>query len=273
MNTKGFALTVALLGLLVALPLALPAQAQDPTCAQLESYSFLYDHEQVWYDRNCVEEEDDDDDDDDGQELGHVVTLADIPLLVTCPTLPPSIAVFGYSDGTQCQVVDGAGIGKMELVKRGVISAVDVWGFVNGGVEVCFRNSGSLVFLDADYAPRMLMELETYQRDGMTCGAIDRAGTVVLLESPPAPDPAPTTEPAASALPLFDAIPLSNCFIKLVETLFLRAEPAGEIIGLVWINSEVSAFEINGYWYKIEFEGKTGYISRYHRRVLRGGCG
>ena len=74
-------------------------------------------------------------------------------------------------------------------------------------------------------------------------------------------------------LPTFETIPLVDCQIKLVETLFLRAEPAGEIIGLVWLNSEVPAFEINGYWYRVEFEGVTGYISRFHRKVLRGGCG
>ena len=80
-------------------------------------------------------------------------------------------------------------------------------------------------------------------------------------------------KPLRRPLPTFNAIPLSDCLIKLVETLFLRADPAGEIIGLVWLNSEVPAFEINGFWYKVEFEGKTGYISRYHRKVLRGGCG
>ena len=48
--------------------------------------------------------------------------------------------------------------------------------------------------------------------------------------------------------------------------------PAGEIIGLVWLYSEVPVFETNGDWYKVEFEGKIGYISRNYRRVLRGGC-
>ena len=89
-------------------------------------------------------------------------------------------------------------------------------------------------------------------------------------------------EPAAVvapvALPTFDPIPLVDCQIKLVATLYLRAEPAGQIIGLVWLNSEressaMPAYEINGYWYKIEFEGVTGYISRYHREVLYGNCG
>jgi hypothetical protein len=157
--------------------------------------------------------------------------------------------------------------GHPELQARGFMDAVDVYRYINGGLTVCFRNAGWLIFLDAAYAPRLLTELAQYQRDGMTCGEIDRAGTVVLLREGPPTANAPVT------LPVFDVIPLHDCRIKLVETLYLRAAPAGEIIGLVWLNSEVPAFEINGYWYKIEFEGVTGYISRYHRRVLNGGCG
>ena len=193
------------------------------------------------------------------------------PLPVTCPHLPPKVVVSGYVENTQCQMVSEIVIGKTDLTQRGFIDAVDVWSYVNGGLEVCFRNSGWLVFLDATYLQRKVMELEHYHRDGMTCGTIDRIGTVVLLER--AAPPTSAAQPAENALPIFDSIPLSDCQIKLVETLFLRAEPAGEIIGLVWQNSEVPAFEINGYWYKIEFEGVTGYISRYHRKVLRGGCG
>lgn len=201
------------------------------------------------------------------------------PLPVTCPHLPPRVVVSGYVEKTQCQMASEIVIGKTNLVQRGFIDAVDVWSYVNGGLEVCFRNSGWLVFLDATYLQRKVMELEHYHRDGMTCGTIDRIGTVVLLERPAPQAAALQTEPPAPseapdvALPAFEPIPLNDCQIKLVQTLFLRAAPAGEIIGLVWLNSEVPAFEINGYWYRIEFEGKTGYISRYHRKVLRGGCG
>ncbi len=201
----------------------------------------------------------DDDDADEPEENAYK------PPPVTCPYLPSRVLVSGFARETQCQMVGEVVIGKTNLVRRGFIDAVDVWHYVNGGLEVCFRNNGWLVFLDAKYLQRRVMELEHYHRDGMTCGRIDGIGTVVLLER--------AAPPVEGDLPLFHSIPLSDCQIKLVETLFLRAQPAGEIIGLVWLNSEVPAFEINGYWYKIEFEGKTGYISRYHRKVLRGGCG
>ena len=202
---------------------------------------------------------------DKAGDAGKRKEIAYKPTPVTCPYLPSRVLVSGFARETQCQMVGEVVIGKTNLVQRGFIDAVDVWHYVNGGLEVCFRNNGWLVFLDAKYLQRRVMELEHYHRDGMTCGRIDGIGTVVLLER--------AAPPVEGDLPLFQSIPLSDCQIKLVETLFLRAQPAGEIIGLVWLNSEVPAFEINGYWYKIEFEGKTGYISRYHRKVLRGGCG
>ena len=158
-----------------------------------------------------------------------------------------------------------------ELQARGFIDAVDVWSYVNGGIEVCFRNQGWLVFLDAAYAPRMATELASFIRDGMTCGAIDRAGTVVLLREA-ASSATPPTDESPATLPTFDAVPLADCLVKLQETLFLRDAPAGEIIGLVWLYSEVPVFEVSGDWYRTEFEGQSGYISRLFSRVLRGGC-
>ena len=290
MNGNRFARVAAALGMLVAFMLALPAQAQFD-CAQLKEFGVYSAEEQIWWFYNCIHGKINTSGDDDGphvddEEPETVSSQTDSPPANTCPALPASVVVTGYVEGTQCQIIGTDGIGRMDLIERGFISAVDIWGYVNGGVDVCFSHFGALVFLDAAYVPRMLMDLASFERDGMTCGAIDRVGTVVLLraEAPAAPaaapapvaapsPAAPAAAPAQPTLPTFDAVPLHNCLIKLVETLFLRAEPAGEIIGLVWLNSEVPAFEINGYWYKIEFEGRTGYISRFYRRVLRGGCG
>ncbi|MCY4021384.1 MAG: SH3 domain-containing protein [Chloroflexi bacterium] len=109
-----------------------------------------------------------------------------------------------------------------------------------------------------------------YEHNGMTCALIDRAGTVVLLRVPMTFDQ--PIVPAHHAPAEASSIPFDNCLVKLLETLFLRAAPGGEIIGLVGLNSEGPVFETNGDWYKVEFEGKTGYISRFYRKVLRGNC-
>ncbi|MCY3779013.1 MAG: hypothetical protein OXG78_01770 [Chloroflexi bacterium] len=253
----------ALLAVWLCLLIAAPATQAQYTCEYILNEQYLIVAEWSWYKDNCMGVQEDDQEEVEEESYR--------PPDVTCPHLPPRVVVSGYAKETQCQMVDEAHIGRMELIQRGFIDAVDVWHYVNGGLEVCFRNDGWLVFLDATYLQRKVMELQHYHRDGMTCGRIDRIGTVVLLRS--APTTAPVTQPAENALPILEAIPLSDCLIILVETLYLRAAPAGEIIGLVWLNSEVPAFEINGYWYKIEFEGRTGYISRFYRRVLSGGCG
>ncbi|MCY4072640.1 MAG: fibronectin type III domain-containing protein [Chloroflexi bacterium] len=196
-----------------------------------------------------------------------------LPPPVTCPDLPPAVTVNGHTKFAQCRVVDGGAIGRTDVIEHGIVAAVDVWGFLPTGVEVCFRNAGWTVFLDATYMPRKLMPLLSFDRNGMTCGLIDRAGTVVLLREPmQLSEPIVPADPPPSAPAETSPSPLDNCLIKLVETLFLRAAPGGEIVGLVWLNSEVPVFETNGDWYKIEFEGKTGYISRFYRKVLRGNC-
>ena len=94
-----------------------------------------------------------------------------MPPPVTCPFLPPRVVVTGYVENTQCQMVGDVAIaGQPDLQARDFIDAVDVWNYINGGLEVCFSYHGWIVFLDAAYAPRMAMELEHTHRDGMTCG-------------------------------------------------------------------------------------------------------
>ncbi len=187
----------------------------------------------------------------------------------TCLTLPEHIQVIGVGASVQCQAVGTAGVGRTDLFELGVAEAVDIWGLLTYSIDVCFSQSGYLVFLDSAYAPRMLMPLLSYTLDGMTCGRINRPGTVVLLHEPMMFDkPLIFDEPIVPSI----TIPVNNCVIKLVETLFLRAAPDGEIIGLVWQNSEVPVYEINGDWYKVEFEGVTGYISRLYHNVLSSGC-
>ena len=287
MNSKRFALIALALGLLVGLAPAMPVLSQGSDCQPQPDNEPISEGEQKPPSEDCDNDEAPADVKESvrgkraGSGRGGWASLPPTvarPPSDSCDKLPPRVAVFGNVYGTECQMVGEAGIGKANVLARGFKDAVDVWSYVNGGMEVCFRNSGWLVFLDAAYAPRMVVELESFERDGMTCGAIDGAGTVTLVrrsaDGAPAAPPAQATPPppAEPTLPTFDDIPLSDCQIKLAETLFLRAAPAGEIIGLVWLYSEVPAFEINGDWYKVEFEGQFGYISRFYGKVLRGGC-
>ncbi len=214
-----------------------------------------------------VEEEDEEEEADE-----EPVAIVERPAVETCPDMPESIVVIGYVASTQCQQVSMAGIGRIDLINLGIADAVDIWGIVPGSVDVCFQQSGYMVFLDAAYAPRMLKPLLSFERDGMTCGRIDRAGTVILLHNPyPFETPlVPASAPESEAEAAQEAV--SSCVVKLAEALFLREAPGGRIIGIVWLNSEVPVYETAGNWYKIAFEGQTGYISRDYSRTLRGDC-
>ena len=184
------------------------------------------------------------------------------------------------SGSANYQPVSGAGIGNAAVLAQGVVAATDVWGYVPAGTRVCFiaRSGSGVAFLDAATAPRTLSWLNFSLIGGNTCVQLPGAGTVVLV-GPGAPPPAPAQAPPSTAAVAAGAPPppgesLSNslCLIKLTDTLFLRLAPGGEIIGLVWLNSEVPVYEIVGEWYLVEFEGRLGYISRHSRQVLQGSC-
>ena len=93
-------------------------------------------------------------------------------------------ATFGLASGVQCQQLNGGGVGIQSIVDAGFIDAVDVWGYVEQGVEVCFPQSGTFLFLDARTIPRAVSPLESYIANGMTCGWIESPGSIVLMPHP-----------------------------------------------------------------------------------------
>ena len=107
------------------------------------------------------------------------------PLAVTCPALSQfGIAVhatYGLASGVQCQRLDSGGIGIQSIVEAGFIEAVDIWGYVEQGVEVCFPQMGRVIFLDARTMPRAITALESTIVNGMTCVYLNSPGSLVLL--------------------------------------------------------------------------------------------
>ena len=109
------------------------------------------------------------------------------PLAVTCPALSQFgivvQATYGLASGVQCQRLDGGGIGIQSIVEAGFIDAVDIWGYVEQGVEVCFPQAGRLLFLDARTMPRAIGPLGSTVVNGMTCASIASPGSIVLMPS------------------------------------------------------------------------------------------
>lgn len=179
-----------------------------------------------------------------------------MPYVPTCPTLPDHVVVIPTSPRTECQLVDGPGVGNRSLVEAGYIDAVDVWNHMGDGAEVCFRAAGDIRFLDAATAPRRLLELPSYGKEGMTCTAIDRAGTVVLIPEPPAP-------------PLVKG--LADCMVTTTHILNLRTGPAGESMRWLPWNVTLTALERRAGWFLVDYHGEKGWISAAYVRP-QGDC-
>ena len=92
-------------------------------------------------------------------------------------------AAYGLDSGVHFRQLDGAGIGVQSIIDAGYLAALDVYGYVEQGVEVCFPQIGRVIFLDARTMPRAIVPLESTVRDGMTCVSISSPGSLVLLPS------------------------------------------------------------------------------------------
>ena len=138
------------------------------------------------------------------------------PTPEACEAVSDSIVVTAVNSGIECRPLDTSGL----QLLTGFLDAVDITGEVNLGVQVCFRDSGSLIFLDMSAATPRMTELTTYQVSGMTCGWIDQPGTVVLVAS---------AFPVASSDGSFNAsrTRLPNCEVVTTSRLNFRAEPSG----------------------------------------------
>lgn len=195
------------------------------------------------------------------------------PHVATCPLLPASVSVSGYDRNTHCQQVDGPAVGIPELITQGIIDAVDVWGHINGNLRVCFQNHGTLRFLDAATAPRLVTVLPAEIINGSTCGTIDRAGTVVLLasstgavETPPQDTTTDTTvaaEQAAVAVEETSVIEPDRCQLVTTAYLSLRTGPSVSYARILAIpfGSKLIALGQRDGWFLVDYEERRGWIS------------
>ena len=238
------------------------------------SYSFFVDEEidgeiQLGQDRISATTYGPDDCEDDDTPRS---TPTPKPSVDTCSYLPAEIVVSNFGTyTTQCKRVGAAGLGKAELIAQGVLDAVDIWNIVESDVRVCFRNHGALKFLDAATSPRAVSDLAAQTVGDMTCGTINRAGTVVLMQ---ATEPSPTTiessaqtEPATTdetqpALEFPQARALVDCPVTTGDILNLRQGPGLDygIIGEIPYRTRLTASARAGEWYQVEYAGALGWI-------------
>ncbi len=180
------------------------------------------------------------------------------PPYSSCEQFNDAIIVRRWNLGAQCQRVDGGGIGNEQIVSEGFIMAVDIWGWLGAGVDVCFAASGKIVLLDAATSPRRILPLPAFAENGRTCVTLERPGTVVLQ-----PGDAPLAKPTAAAESRWVAT-LSNCMVRTQASLRFRESPGGRALGGVPNNAMLTALERSAEWFLVDYYGRRGWISAHY---------
>ena len=175
------------------------------------------------------------------------------PTPEACEAVSDSILVTSVNSGIECHTLDTSGL----QLLTGFLDAVSIDGPPQMGVQVCFRESGALVFLDMnENAPRM-MELTAYQVSGMICGWIDRPGTVVLV--------APIMPADSGGDPSTDLIQeFESCQVTTRTGLNFRDKPGGERLAGILAGARLTAIAQTEGWFNVQYDGKTGWISADH---------
>ena len=176
----------------------------------------------------------------------------------------------GLESGIQFQRLDAPGVGIDGVIAMGLLDAVDVWGIIKGSYTVCFPQHGVIYFLDAGNAPRTAMRISAFADDGFTCGSMDRAGTLVLVQDDGRSLGFPTTQAETqtgvdSALAPDDSveITLSNCEVQAQHDLRLRNGPAGGVIGFVPAETSLQAGARTADWFSVVYEERQGWIAAW----------
>ena len=174
-------------------------------------------------------------------------------------------ATYGLCSGVQFKRLEAGWLtGNQRVIDAGFLDAVDVWGYAEQGVEVCFPAYGAVVLLDAATSPRTLEPLDAYLDEHYTCAAFNKAGTAVLISANSG-----LASPPVSGGP---SAGLANCMVTTTYVLNLRAEPNGNVIGMVAHNATLTALSRTADWFKVDANGVTGWISADYV-TTNGSCG
>lgn len=151
-------------------------------------------------------------------------------------------------------------VGVQSIINRGVLDVVDVFGNANQYFEVCFPQKGAIVFMDAATVPRNIFNIPTFVKDSYTCGAMNRAGTLVLVRQA-TESSAPSADQAlvqrfidATTDPISSAIALEDCQVTSVHNLNMREEPWGVKLAVLLKHTTVTATARTESWFRVNYE-------------------
>ena len=165
-------------------------------------------------------------------------------------------ATHGLRSGLEAQHVAPSGVGVQSVLDAGYIDGVNLWGYAEQTVEVCFKQgSGALVFLDSNKTPRVAEPMKATLKSGKLCGTVNGPGSIILVESWPGSTVVDEVESDESERPL------SDCMVTTEYNLNFRDAPAGSIIGLVPQDATLTAVARTDLWFKVDYYGVKGWIS------------
>ena len=172
----------------------------------------------------------------------------------SCQNLYDSMVVRSASRVVGCREVDIGLIDKHPALASGMIAAIDIFGYVESGVEVCFRNIGELVLLDRVTAPPTPRPLPSYNNvAGMTCGEVNRPGTLVLV---------------AAVIERDTFVELTSCRVTTTQTVRLREDVgSARVLRLVPYNVTLDSYSRTSNWFNVAFLGTEGWISARYTRA------
>lgn len=182
-------------------------------------------------------------------------------------------ATYGLESGVQCQEIGAAGIGIQWIIDAGFIKAVDIWSYVDQGVQICFDASGLLLFIDATTVPKTVKTISYFVTDGKTCTSLWRAGSVVLQM----PQSGTNALPAATAQPLSTPITAANptqtppCLATTTAAVNLRDAPNGNRIGGIYPSQTVTVLGSASGWVQVDHLASIGWVSANYL-TLSGEC-
>ncbi|MYD09445.1 MAG: LysM peptidoglycan-binding domain-containing protein [Chloroflexi bacterium] len=163
-----------------------------------------------------------------------------------CDDIPAEIVIRSRDLDVRCEVVEIGELDKHPLMNAGIEIAAAVWGRTDAGVEACFADGGSLVFMDTSASPPAVSRLSLYTSGELACGRITTSGTVVYVS--------PLQEDAS--------IPLSDCRVTTTNVLRLRDEAGGQnVLALAPFRVTMPANARTASWFFVEFMGLDGWIS------------
>lgn len=163
-----------------------------------------------------------------------------------CDDIPDDIIIRSAHRDVRCEVVEISDIDKHPLMNAGIKLAADVWGRTEAGVEVCFSDGGSLVFMDTSVSPPAVSRLSLYSSGDLMCGKFSKSGVVAHV----------------SALNDDSSIPLSDCKVTTTNVLRLRDEADGQQVkALIPFRVTLPAKARTASWFFVEFMSLDGWVS------------